>query len=73
MLAAAGKQQSSLRKAASIVGSVLGVPGADKGWAGGEASPAAAAAHYLGADTINLTVDTLKGWWVATPPAMVPD
>ncbi|KAL4439976.1 hypothetical protein ABPG75_002977 [Micractinium tetrahymenae] len=57
-----GKQQSPLRKAASIVGSVLGVPGADKGWAGGEESPAAAAAHYLGADTVNLTVDTLKGW-----------
>lgn len=59
---AAGKQQSPLRKAATIVGSVLGVPGAGKGGGGGEESPAAAAARYLGADSVDLTVDTLKGW-----------
>ncbi len=57
----AGKQQSPLRKAASIVGGVLGAPGAVRGWVS-EQSPVAAAAHYLGVDSVNLNVDTLKGW-----------
>ncbi|KAL4420286.1 hypothetical protein ABPG77_005626 [Micractinium sp. CCAP 211/92] len=56
-----GKQQSPLRKAASIVGGVLGASGAVRGWVS-EQSPVTAAAHYLGVDSVNLNVDTLKGW-----------
>lgn len=31
--------------------------------AGGDDSPAAAAARALGADSVNITVDSVKNWW----------
>lgn len=54
------KSGGVLGKAASIAASALGVGDAFKGPK--DASPAAAAARYLGADAVDLTVDSVKGW-----------
>ena len=58
-----GEHGGVLRKAASIAASVLGPSGGMKSEGRGKAeSPAAVAAQYLGADTVDLTVDSVKQW-----------
>lgn len=54
------KRGGVLGKAASIAASALGVGDAFKGRK--DDSPAAAAARYLGADAVDLSVDGVKGW-----------
>lgn len=58
-----------LSKAASIAGSVLGVGDALK-TGHKDDSPAAAAARYLGADGVDLTVDAVKSWRACLLPAL---
>lgn len=51
-------------KVASVASAVLGGPGGvtGTGGGGGDQSPAAQAAHLLGADSVNVTVDAVQGW-----------
>ena len=59
------EKEGALHKAGRIAAEVLGVRGLAEGAGHGAGeSPAAKAARYLGADSINLTVDSVRGWWV---------
>ena len=55
-----GGVTGALKKAASVAAAVLGAQGPTGGHQ--ESKAWEAAAHYLGADSLALTPDALKGW-----------